>query len=362
MRAYMNDTRLTCLGHCQALSIGRLSAPPAEALFPKDRIMTLTSLRLCSDRASVTPRLRWPGLAAVLALQLIVTGCSKEADNTASKDTKTQTAATQTAAPKGTGAVVAKVNGVEVRESDLALANEDIGQQVPAATPEAKRDYLITYIGDTILLTQAAEAKKLHETDEFKQSLDFARKKLLMGKLLESEAKAAVTDSALRKVYDDAIKQMTPEQEVRARHVLVETEDEAKAVREEIEKGADFAEVAKQKSKDPGTAVEGGDLGYFTKEQMLPEISEPAFKLEIGKLSEPVKSSYGWHIIKTEDKRAKPVPEFEQVRGQVESYAIRKAQAEYLAKLRESAKIERLDKPADAGKVPEAKPAEPEKK
>lgn len=328
--------------------------------------MTLTSLRLCSDRVSAMPRLRWPGLAAVLALQLIVTGCSKEADNTASKDTKTQTAATQTdTAPKGTGAVVAKINGVEVRESDLALADEDIGQQAPAATPEAKRDYLITYIADTILLTQAAEAKKLHETDEFKQSLDFARKKLLMGKLLESEAKAAVTEPALRKVYDDAIKQMTPEEEVRARHILVETEDEAKAIRDEIEKGADFAELAKQKSKDTGAAAEGGDLGYFGKAQMVPEFSDAAFKLEKGQLSQPVKSDFGWHLIKIEDKRLKPVPEFEQVRGQIESFAMRKAQAEYLAKLRESAKIERLDKPAapaDAGKAPEVKPAEPEKK
>ncbi len=328
--------------------------------------MTLTSLRLCSDRASAMPRLRWPVLAAALALPLIVAGCSKEADNTASKDTKTQTAATQTdTAPKGSGAVVAKINGVEVRESDLVLADEDVGQQAPAATPEAKRDYLITYIADTILLTQAAEAKKLHETDEFKQSLDFARKKLLMGKLLESEAKAAVTEPALRKVYDDAIKQMTPEEEVRARHILVETEDEAKAIRDEIEKGADFAELAKQKSKDTGAAAEGGDLGYFGKAQMVPEFSEAAFKLEKGQLSQPVKSDFGWHIIKIEDKRLKPVPEFEQVRGQIESFAMRKAQAEYLAKLRESAKIERLDKPAapaDTGKAPEAKPAEPEKK
>ncbi len=332
--------------------------------------MNLTSLRIRSDCASLTPRLRWVGLSAVLALQLVASGCSKEAEKVANKETKSDAAVAQVA-PKGTGAVVAKVNGIEIRESELALAEEDVGQQIPATTPDAKRDYLITYIGDTILLTQAAEAKKLHETDEFKQNLEFARKKLLMGKLLDSEAKSAVTDASLRKVYDDAIKQMTPEQEVRARHILVETEDEAKAIRDELQKGGDFAELAKQKSKDTGAAAEGGDLGYFTKEQMVPEFADAAFKMEKGQLSEPVKSPFGWHIIKVEDKRSKPVPEFDQVRDRLETFVMRKAQADYLTKLRGSAKVERLDKLAaqppaapapEPGKAPETNPAEPEKK
>ena len=117
------------------------------------------------------------------------------------------------------------------------------------------------------------------------------------------------------KVYDDAVKQMGNEQEVRARHILVPTEDEAKAILAEIKKGTDFAELAKQKSKDPGAAAEGGDLGYFTKEQMVPEFAEAAFKLDKGQVSEPVKTQFGWHIIKVEDKRTKPVPEFEQGQG-----------------------------------------------
>ena len=106
----------------------------------------------------------------------------------------------------------------------------------------------------------------------------------------------------MHKVYDEAIGQMKSEPEVRARHILVETEDEAKAVLAELKKGADFAELAKAKSKDPGSA-DGGDLGYFTKDQMVPEFSEVAFKLDKGQLSEPVKSQFGWHVIKVEDKR-----------------------------------------------------------
>ena len=111
-----------------------------------------------------------------------------------------------------------------------------------------------------------------------------------MDSLLASEGKAATTDEAMKKVYEEASKQISGEQEVHARHILVETEDEAKAVEEELKKGADFAELAKKKSKDPG-ASDGGDLGFFTKDQMVPEFSAVAFSLEPGKISDPVKTA-----------------------------------------------------------------------
>ena len=141
-----------------------------------------------------------------------------------------------------------------------------------------------------------------------------------MEMLLVQEGKAAVTDAAMKKVYDEAVKQQGNEQEVRARHILVPTEAEAKAILVEIKKGTDFAEMAKQKSKDPGAAAEGGDLGYFTKDQMVPEFAEQAFKMNKGDVSDPVKSQFGWHIIKVEDKRSKPAPAFEAVKEQVEQY------------------------------------------
>ena len=165
-----------------------------------------------------------------------------------------------------------------------------------------------------------------------------------METLLQEEGKAALTPDAMKKVYDEAVKQMGNEQEVRARHILVPTEDEAKAVLAEVKKGTDFAELARQKSKDPGATAEGGDLGYFGKEQMVPEFAEVAFKLDKGQVSDPVKTQFGWHIIKVEDKRTKPVPEFDKVKDQIETYVTRKAQADYIHKLQETAKIERLDK------------------
>jgi peptidyl-prolyl cis-trans isomerase C len=262
--------------------------------------------------------------------------------------------------------VVARVNGTEIRQSDLAIAEDEVGnQQTAQMSPEQKRDYLVSFVTDMMLVAKAAEGKKVADGDSFKRRLAFARNKLLMEQYLQAEAKAAVTEAAMRKVYDEAIGQMNKESEVRARHILVETEDEAKAVLAELKKGADFAELAKTKSKDPGSA-DGGDLGYFTKDQMVPEFSEVAFKLDKGALSDPVKSQFGWHIIKVEDKRERQPPEFDKVKDQLEQYVVRRQQVEMITKLRQEAKIEKLTPPAapaaaPAPATPPAPPAEQKK-
>jgi peptidyl-prolyl cis-trans isomerase C len=240
--------------------------------------------------------------------------------------------------------LVAKVDGVEIRDSDIAMAEEDLGQNGQQMTPEAKREYLVSYLTDVILAAKAAEGKKIADDKDFKNRIAFIRRKLLMEMLLIKEGKAAVTDAAMKKVYEEAVKQAGDEQEVRARHILVATEAEAKAIVTEVNKGTDFSELARQKSKDPGAAAEGGDLGWFGKDQMVPEFAEAAFKMNKGQVSEPVKTQFGWHVIKVEDKRTKPVPEFAKVKDQIETFVMRKAQADYVAKLREGAKVERFDK------------------
>ena len=233
-----------------------------------------------------------------------------------------------------TDPVVAKVNGVEIKESDLKAAEDDIGSQLPPMSPEAKKDYLITYVSDMILVSRAAEAKKLGDTPEFKRKLANARIKLLMEALLQNEAKAAVTDEAMKKVYAEAIKDVGNEQEVSARHILVENEDDAKKIAADLKAGGDFAAIAKERSKDPGSKEQGGDLGFFSKDQMVPEFAEAAFKLDKGQISDPVKSQFGWHIIRVDDKRTKQPPAFEQVKDQIETYVQRKAQADLVTKLR----------------------------
>src|ERR1700744_3935133 len=257
--------------------------------------------------------------------------------------------------------VLAKVNGSEIRQSDVALAEEELGPSLAQMDPATKKENVLSFLIGMKIVTKAAEAKKIEDRDDFKARLAFARNRLLMDNLLAVEGKAATTDEAMKKVYDDAAKQITGEQEVHARHILVETEDEAKAVEDELKKGADFAELAKKKSKDPG-ASDGGDLGFFTKEQMVPEFSAVAFALEPGKISDPVKSQFGWHIIKVEEKRDRKPPDFAQVKSQIEAYVTRKAQADYVTKLRETAQVERLDQPAAAAAKPDAKPdaAKPE--
>jgi peptidyl-prolyl cis-trans isomerase C len=255
---------------------------------------------------------------------------------------------------QGNDPVLAKVNGVEIHQSDLTSVEKEAGQ-IPPMAPDQKRDYLIAFLTDMILVSKAADEQKLGDTPEFKRDLDFNRKKLLMAAILDKTGKAALTDEAMRKVYEEAVKQMPPEEEVHARHILIRAEagDEkaAKAAEEKIKavivrlnKGEDFAKVASEVTEDPSGKASGGDLGFFGKEQMVPEFADVAFTLEKGKISGPVKSTFGWHVIKVEDKRTKPVPTFEEVRPQVEQFVMRKAQAEMVTKLREGAKVEKLYK------------------
>jgi peptidyl-prolyl cis-trans isomerase C len=214
---------------------------------------------------------------------------------------------------------------------------------VPA---EQKREFMVNYLIDVVVLSQTAERQKVEDRPDVKRMLAFDRNRLLMEALLQDAAKTAVTDAAEHEVYDEAIKQAKSEPEVQARHILVPTEEEAKAIVAQLKAGADFAALAKEKSKDPSAAINGGDLGYFTKDMMVPEFAEVAFKLDKGQISDPVKSQFGWHVIEVEDKRTKPTPTFEELKPQIGQFVAHRAQNELVESLRKTATIERLDKPA----------------
>src|SRR6201990_1152515 len=132
--------------------------------------------------------------------------------------------------------VLAKVNGVETRQSDVALAEEELAPSLQQMDPATKKDNVLSYLIDLKIVAKAAEDKKIENSEDFKKRLAFTRSRLLMDNLLATEGKAATTEEAMKKVYDDASKQITGEQEVHARHILVETEDEAKAVEDELKK------------------------------------------------------------------------------------------------------------------------------
>ena len=295
----------------------------------------MTSLNLLPHSAPRQRPIAFATIAALLFVLPAASGCSKNSSSEAPAS--------------ASDPVIARVNGVDIKQSDLALAEEDVGADMQAASPEAKREHLISYLADIIMVTQAADKKNLADNPDFKRRLAFLRSKLLMGYELQQEAKTALTDEALKQTYDEAVKSMSGQEEVRARHILVEGEDEAKAIIEQLKGGADFAKLAKEKSKDPG-AAEGGDLGYFTKDQMVPEFADVAFKMYPGQLSNPVKTQFGWHVIKVEDKRTKQPPEFEKVKDQIEAYLARKVQSDFIAKLRQSAKVERFDNAAEQRK------------
>jgi peptidyl-prolyl cis-trans isomerase C len=262
-----------------------------------------------------------------------------------------------------TDPVVARVNGIDIHESDLATAEDEIGSNMPQMAPEQKRDYLITYLADVIVLSQAAEQQNLGNDAAVKHQLAFDRNKVLMEALLQKAGRAALTDDALHALYDQAVKQMKPEEEVHAHHILVATEDEAKQIEAALKNGTDFATLAKEKSKDPSGAANGGDLGWFTRDQMVPEFADAAFKLDKGQISDPVHTQFGWHIIRVDDKRTKPTPTFDQVKPQLENYVAHRAQEELVENLRKTAKIERLDQPAQPAPPSSAlNPAAPVKK
>jgi peptidyl-prolyl cis-trans isomerase C len=248
--------------------------------------------------------------------------------------------------------VVARVDGVEITEGDLALAGEDQALQVPGVAEAQKRDLLIGYLVDLKIGARAAQAAKVGEGEEFARKLAYARDKALLDQYLEQEAKKAVTPEAARKLYEETVKSIAPEEEVRARHILVETEEDAKKAYIRVKGGEDFAKVAEELSKDPGSKGEGGDLGFFAKDRMVEPFAEAAFKLAPGQVSEPVKTQFGFHVIKLEEKRTKPVPTFEETREQIDTYLGRKAQQDLILALRQKAKVERLD---ESGKLVEQK-------
>ena len=197
------------------------------------------------------------------------------------------------------------------------------------------------------LVAAEAEKEKIGDPAMMAKRLDYFRKKILMEQLLTKIAKDAVSEEAMKKLYDDTAKSVQPEEEVHARHILVENEADAKKAYDRVKGGEDFAKVAKELSKDPGSS-DGGDLGWFTKDRMVKEFADAAFAMKPGDVSQPVKSQFGWHVIKVEERRTKPVPTFDQVKPQIARYLTQKSQQDLILKLRTEAKIDKPEPPAPA--------------
>ncbi len=239
--------------------------------------------------------------------------------------------------------VMATVNGKAITETDLKFADQEVGAELGAVPEAIKRRYLTEYLIETELMAAAAGADKLGEGPDFEKRLAYMRQRALREAYFDKNVRAKVDDAAAKAFYDQQVKLMPVEEEIQARHILVKTEDEAKKAAEKIAGGADFAVVAKELSTDAGSKEDGGMLGYFGKGQMVPEFEQAAFALKAGEVSKPVKSQFGWHIIKLEDRRKKEPPKFEQVKGQLAGALVKQAAEERLTALRGAAKIEYVD-------------------
>lgn len=265
--------------------------------------------------------------------------------------------------------VVAKVNGHAITEADMRFAENELGGELANLTPEVKRRALAEYLIDNALFADAAETAKITATPEFEQQMGYLKRRVLRELYFEKTLKGTVSEDDAKKVYADKIAQLKPEEEIEARHILVDSEDKAKELRAKIVAGGDFAQLAKENSTDTGSKDQGGVLGYFGHGQMVPEFEAAAFKLEKGQISEPVHTNYGWHIIKVDDRRKKEPPSFAAVKDTiVNSLVVRKAQ-DQATEMRGKAQVEYVDagikkqveeqkqKKEDAAKTPAEAPA-----
>jgi peptidyl-prolyl cis-trans isomerase C len=239
--------------------------------------------------------------------------------------------------------VLAKIGSAEITEAELGMAAGDLDPQFAKLPPEQRRLAAISALIDIKAMAQKGAEAKLDATDSFKSRMSFLHDRALHNAYFESEVIKKITDEEVRARYDREIAATTPENEMRARHILVKTIEEAKEVIKQLDGGASFEELAKAKSTD-GAASQGGDLGYFSSGQMVPEFEKAALALEVGAYTkEPVQTQFGFHVVKVEDKRAKQPPEFDKVKDQVRNIVLQENYVKSVKAIRDELKVEYVD-------------------
>lgn len=238
--------------------------------------------------------------------------------------------------------VVAKVNGKNITEADIRLAEAELGSDLGSLPDVTKRRVLVEFLIENQLFADAAEAQKLATGADYDERMQYWRRRSLRDLYFDKTVKDSVSDAEAKKFYDAQVGSAKPE-EVRARHILVESKEKARELFEKVAYGTDFAELAKQHSKDPGSKDQGGDLGYFSKGQMVPQFEEAAFKLQKGEVSQPFETQFGWHILKVDDKRTGQAVPFDTVKERIVGAIIHQKAQQVAGDLRAKAKIEYID-------------------
>ena len=289
--------------------------------------------------------MRYPTMlaAALVALTAGAQVPARAADTKAPADAAASADSTAKATAPDPDKVIATVGDMEIHQWELDLAEDGLDPQF-AKMPEAQRRVaaLSTAI-DVKMLAKKAEEAGLDKSDEFKREMQFTRERMLHNLYFRNKVVGAISDADIKARYDKEIAAQPPEEEIKARHILVKTKQEAEDIIKQLDKGADFAKLAKEKSTGP-SAAKGGELGYFTKGQMVPAFEQAAFSLKPGQYTEkPVQTQFGWHVIQVEDKRKAPPPPLDQVSDQIKQVLMRERYFEVLKSARQQMKVDVKD-------------------
>jgi len=246
-------------------------------------------------------------------------------------------------AAAATDPVVAKIGDVEIHQSELDLAVANLDPQLAQLPDDQKKIAALSAAIDVKLLATAAAAEKLDQSDEFQKRMAYLKDRELHNAYFKAHVVDTVKPEEIKARYDKEVAALPKQEEIHARHILVKTEDEAKDIIKQLDAGKDFAELAKEKSTDPNKS-EGGDLGYFGHGRMVKEFEDAAFATPVGTYTKtPVKTDFGYHVIKVEDKRDAPPPPFEQVQDQVRQLVMRDKYLELLNKAKAETKVDIMD-------------------
>ena len=246
--------------------------------------------------------------------------------------------------------VVAIVGSERIYLAEILAMARRLPEQAQNMPLQAVYPQLLQRAVDSRLVTAAGRAAGYADNDQVKEQLRFAEDQIIREVFLREQITGSMSEEKLQDLYTQQARNFSGEEEVKARHILVDSEEEARAIIEELDAGADFSELAQDRSTGP-SAASGGDLGWFGPGQMVPEFSTAAFALEPGGYTgEPVKTQFGWHVILAEDRRESEVPSFEDVRPQLANMLTQQLLVTLLEKLRADAEIERFN--YDGGPYP----------
>jgi peptidyl-prolyl cis-trans isomerase C len=255
-------------------------------------------------------------IPAAIALTLGALPLAAAAQDSSSSAEATTSSAAPAAAPTPSS-VVATVGAEPITEADLAFAYEDLGQQVQQIPPDQLRAVLLAQVIDLELFAQAGHTANVENDDLYKMRLAYLVDRALRRAYTKSQISDSITPDMIKAEYDKQVAAMPTQDEVHARHILVSSQDDAKAIKAQLDAGADFAALAKEKSIEPGAKDSGGDLGYFTADKMVKPFADAAFKLKVNEISEPIQTQFGWHVIEVLDRRPAAKPTLQDLTPQI---------------------------------------------